>query len=66
MKVFNTKGMKNLTQEDQDKWSSWDWTSAAYHEEEIADYNVADWWRVDRLHGSGGGGGGGGGCCVLQ
>ena len=32
MKTFNTAGMKKLTKEDQDKWSTWDYTNVEYYQ----------------------------------
>jgi len=67
LKQFNTKGMKNLTPEDQAKWSDWAWTSAEYMQEEHAVHYYNDWWAHEKKRArGGGGGGGGGGCCSLQ
>ena len=63
MKTFNTAGMKKLNKDDQDKWATWDWTSAEYYQQEMAMYQYEQWGLHDFKHR---GGGGGGGCCEIS
>jgi len=65
MKTFNTAGMKKLNKEDQDKWSTWDWTSVEYFQTEMATYLYEQWGLNESKKGKAGAAAGGG-CCELS
>ena len=48
LKHFNTKGMKELSADDQRKWHHWEWTSKRHHQYELAAHLYESWLRDDR------------------
>jgi hypothetical protein len=66
LKKFDTRGMKKLTKEDQEKYHKWEWCDPGLVEAEVAKYLYADLWAGAGDAGEAKDGEkGGGGCCEI-
>ena len=66
LKKFDTRGMKKLTKEDQEKYHKWEWCDTGLVEAEVAKYLYADLWAGAGDAGEAKDGEkGGGGCCEI-
>ena len=66
--LASTNSALRASAEDMLMWNDWNWTSAAYFQEEMFEYLMQEYEKdlAGKRGNAGTAGGGGGGCCLLQ